>query len=134
MRELIDHKINRVNDSLKIQVMDEPGSGGACHRYEITGFDTEKNPSAVLPDGYAASFSRLIVMFQNGPLQEAEPNGVTHEALLTILIDRLKGFQSGPFSTKENSVALTHLETALLWLQKRTRDRLARGVEGTTQK
>lgn len=30
--------------------------------------------------------------------------------------------------------ALTHLEDAMHWLQHRTRERVARGVEGTNQK
>jgi hypothetical protein len=37
----------------------------------------------------------------------------------------------GTYACKENACALTHLEEALMWLQKRTRDRMARGVEGT---
>jgi hypothetical protein len=54
--------------------------------------------------------------------------------LLAIVIDRLRGFQSGDFKCRENTVALTHIETALMWLQKRTRDRSARGVEGSYTK
>lgn len=37
----------------------------------------------------------------------------------------------GKYACRENALALTALEEALMWLQKRTRDRLARGVEGT---
>jgi hypothetical protein len=133
MRELTDHKVNGLNEALTIKVLDEPGQGGACHRYDITGFDTDKNPSAADPQGFKSSFGRCIILFQNGPVQEAGVNGVSQEALLAILIDRLKLFQAGPFSTKENSVALTYLETALLWLHKRTRDRMQRGVEGMNQ-
>lgn len=73
------------------------------------------------------------VAFQNGPIKEEGYNGLTQEALFAIIIDRLEGFQSGKFSCRENAVALTHTETALLWLTKRTLDRLARSVEGTTQ-
>lgn len=61
----------------------------------------------------------------------ATPDGLTNEALLAVVIDRLQEFQKGRLSCWENSIALTHLETALLWLQKRTRDRVAREVEGT---
>lgn len=72
--------------------------------------------------------------FQNGPIMEAGFNGVTHEVLLAIVIDRLRSFQAGPYSCKENSVALTHIETGLLWLQSRTLERMRRGVEGTHAK
>jgi hypothetical protein len=56
---------------------------------------------------------------------------VTDEALLAIQIDRLRSFQSGKFACRENAIALTHLEEAMMWLNKRTENRLARGVEGT---
>lgn len=119
MRELTDHKVNGVNDGLIITVLDEPGQGGACHDYQVA--DLRGN-------------EMVLIQFQNGPLKEYGVNGVTHEALLAILADRLRSFQTGEFNCKENSVALTHIETAQLWLQKRTNDRLRRGVEGTYTK
>lgn len=75
------------------------------------------------------------LLFQNGPVKENGEgvNGITHEVLLAILIDRLQGFQSGPYKNRENAVAITKLEEALMWLHKRTLDREARGVEGTHQ-
>lgn len=135
MRELTDHKVNGLNEALKIEVTDEPGPGGACHRYEVTGFDTARNPSSVGAAGFKCSFSRMPVLFQNGPIAEVGAvNGISQEALLAIVIDRLRSFQAGPFACRENALALTKLEEALMWLQKRTRDRVARGVEGTSQK
>ena len=135
MRKLTDHKLNGLNEALEITVRDEPGPGGACHRYDITGFDTDNNPSATAPDGYKASFSRAVIVFQHGPIQEVGGvNGISQEALLAIVIDRLRSFQAGPYSCRENAIALTKCEEAMLWMQKRTRDRLARGVEGTSAK
>ena len=64
------------------------------------------------------------------PGNEEGPNGVTHEALLEVVLDRLRAFQKGKCSCRENAIAITHLETALLFLQQRTRDRMRRGVEG----
>lgn len=123
MREIQDHKVNPANDKLQIVVVDEPGAGGANHEYRI-----------VLPPDSKSSVDSFDISFQNGPINEVGVNGVTQEALLAIVVDRLKSFQAGPYSCKENSVALTHTETALLWLQKRTLDRMRRGVEGTMQK
>lgn len=74
------------------------------------------------------------ILFQNGPIAENGVNGVTQEVLLAIIIDRLESFQKGPFACRDNAVALTHLETAKLWLFKRTLDRMQRGVEGTHAK
>lgn len=119
MRELTDHKINGLNEALKISVLDEPGEGGACHKYLI-------HTEGMRPN--------CAIEFQNGPIQVAGVNGVSQEALLAILIDRLRSFQKGAYSCRENAIALTHCEDALMWLQKRTRDREARGVEGTHQK
>lgn len=134
MRKLHDHLVNPANDKLDIAVTDEPGAGGACHRYEITGFDTATNPSKENAEGYSHSYSRLVLLFQNGPIAEAGVNGITHEALLAILVDRLMLFQSGPYACRENALALTHLQDAQHWLNHRTRARVARGVEGTHER
>jgi len=56
---------------------------------------------------------------------------VTHEVLLAIVEDRLKGFQSGPYACRENAVALLAVQTAMAFLKARTESRIARGVEGT---
>jgi hypothetical protein len=73
----------------------------------------------------------LEIQFQEGNPAEVGTNGVTHEALLAILIDRLKGFQGGKYACRENAIALTKLQEALMWLKSRTEARVARGVEGT---
>lgn len=78
------------------------------------------------------------IEWQNGPLgrgaERQEPNGAFVEGLLAAVIGRMQFYQSasnGKFACRENAIALTHLETALLWLNKRTADREARDVEGT---
>jgi hypothetical protein len=127
MRKLTDHKLNGLNEDLHIAVCDEPGQGGACHVYSIA---IGNNPGT--DEGGVNEKCRIE--FQNGPIKEAGVNGISQEALLAVLIDRLRSFQAGPFACRENAIALTHFEEGLMWLQKRTRDRLARGVEGTNQK
>ncbi len=121
MRTLTAHKVNGLNEDLDINVLDEPGQGGACHEYSVTAAGSLK-------------IQYCFIKFQNGPIKEFGVNGISQEALLAILIDRLQGFQSGEYKTRENAIALTHLEEAVMWLHKRTRDRLARGVEGTNVK
>ena len=66
--------------------------------------------------------------------QEFGVNGISGEALLAIVEDRLIGFQSGGYACRENAVALTKVQEAIMWLQKRTLDRMRRGVEGTSVK
>lgn len=118
MREINDHKVNPVNDLLDVTTADEPGAGGANHEYEI---------------GFKGALM-CKVDFQNGPIAEAGVNGVTQEALLAIVADRLRSFQAGPFACRENALALTKVEEAMHWLQQRTLARMRRGVEGTNQK
>jgi hypothetical protein len=119
MRILDDHKVNPANDTLAVMVMDEPGEGGACHHYSISHVD---NPAVAMD-----------IHFQNGPISVDGNgvNGITHEALLAILADRLRSFQKGQYSCKANACALTHIEEAQHWLQQRTLERMRRGVEGT---
>ena len=129
MRKLTDHIVSGDQAvQLEIAVTDEPGAGGANHRYEISGLNTTANPSRFDP---YEGVDKKIVLFQNGPIKEAGVNGVTQEALLAIVIDRLRSFQEGQFRCRENAIALTHCEEALMWLQRRTMARIKRGVEGT---
>lgn len=131
MRELHEHKVNPANDTLKITVLDSPGIGGANHLYMIEGFDSASNPSDPFVERYGGPAKHSTVLFQNGPIGHVGVNGVTHEALLAILIDRMRSFQAGQFACRENAIALTKLEEAQHWLHQRTRARMARGVEGT---
>ena len=71
------------------------------------------------------------IHFQEGPIKECGVNGVCNEDLINMVIDRLEHFQDSEFRCRENAVAITKLEEALLWLRKRTMGREQRGVEGT---
>ena len=134
MREITDHIIEGYlpQNQLRIEVTDEAGAGGANHRYEIKGMYLQNNPSFSEND-YNMDSDESLILFQNGPIQEVGVNGITQEALLAIVIDRLRSFQAGPFPSDFNQSALLHCDAALSLLQERTRQRLARGVEGKTQ-
>lgn len=139
-REVQDHRVEGKGggaDDTRIVVLDEPGQGGACHRYAVITESAGYNPDGNGRDGMehlqvdGKWFDVLMrVDFQNGPIQEVGINGVQQEHLQAIVIDRLRSFQAGPFAGRENGVALTHQETALMWLQRRTVDRIRRNVEG----
>jgi hypothetical protein len=101
--------------------------GGACHEYQVV-ISTELKPGSPLPEPVAE------IAFQRGPVNECGINGCHNEDLISIVVDRLQAFQAGKFSCRENALALTKLEEALHWLNHRTKDRAARGVEGTSQK
>lgn len=61
-------------------------------------------------------------------------HGVLDTDLIEIVRDRLTAFQAGPYACRENACALTHIEEALLWMNKRVEDRITRGVLGTYEK
>lgn len=90
------------------------------------------------PAGGATRATGILIDWQDGPLgrgaERKEPNGAFVEGVLQAAIGRLQFYQKtagGKFACRENAIALTHLETALLWLEKRTADREEREVEGT---
>lgn len=129
-RQLHSHAVNPANEELSITVVDEPGSGGASHLYMIEGFNTATNRSDPFVERHGAPAEHATILFQNGAIKEHGVNGITHEALLAILIDRLESFQAGQFACPENAEALRYLGSAQETLLARTRARMARGVEG----
>lgn len=81
----------------------------------------------------------IIQFIHKEPVKEGSTDmktikdGITNEQLLEILEDRLT-FLNEKFSSRENSIAITKIQEARMWLEKRTADRKKRGVEGTHQK
>lgn len=76
----------------------------------------------------------ITLRFQNGPRNEPESErGILDTDLLEIVRDRLISFQAGPYATRENALALTHLEEALLWMNKCVSERAASGTLGTNK-
>lgn len=113
-RTLTSHKVNGLNEALVIEVLDEPGQGGACHEYMIS-----------LQKGAEVSkVAGCSISFQNGPILEVGYNGISQEALLAVVEDRLQSFQVGQYACRENAIALMKIQEAMMWLQKRTRDRM----------
>lgn len=105
----------------EVHRMGEPGPGGAYHDYSIVSAETQEILAAL--------------EFQRGPRKDPDArHGALDADLLEIVRDRLKAFQSGPYATRENACALTHIEEALMWLNKRVEDRIERNVLGTMEK
>ena len=93
-------------------------------------YDSDGNPAGGSVVGVG-----LNIDWQNGPLgrdeERQEPNGAFVETVIAAVVARIEYYQASKFRCRENAIALTHLETALLWLNKRTMDREDRKVEGT---
>lgn len=139
VRELTSHKVNGLNEAICIGVMDEPGPGGANHVYDLAPLIDVDVPREDAEQGVTrrripVEESHVVLRFQNGPIGEAGVNGISQEALLAIVEDRLVGFQSGQYATADNAEALDHVRKAMECLHRRTKERMARGVEGTLQK
>ena len=106
-----------------------------CHRYEMDLFlGTGEGWQDKRP-------YRHLAFYEMRP-DGTKTDGVTNEEVLRVLIHRLKylndGFIAengvpvgGQLKCRENSLAITKLEEALMWLEKRTADRIARKAEGT---
>ena len=95
--------------------------------FQADGFEWGKTPT-VEEDEEADDCGRII--FQHGPRLEFGDNGTTIEIVIQALIERLDGFQRGPFPSDSNAYAINHLQLAKLSLEERTQDRQLRGVEG----
>ena len=125
-------KFENLND---VFALDEPGPGGAHHLYEVVKLNTgriceEDGTFRTRPENML-----LTVQMQEGPRKDPDAiHGVLDTDLLEIVRDRLTAFQAGPYACRENACALTHIEEALLWMNKRVEDRAERGVLGTTEK
>lgn len=93
------------------------------HTYEL-----ERNE--VKLDGYPVERLQFInkVKQEDGSLVLVA-DGTTNEEVLRVLIDRMNYLQKR-VPCRENAIVITKLEESLMWLEKRTADRKARGVEG----
>lgn len=70
-----------------------------------------------------------ISFFEKNSDGSVKNHGTTLEEILRVSIERLQDL-NGRFPCRENSVAITKMQEALMWLNERTRERKARGVEG----
>jgi len=93
------------------------------HLYELENFEAKDQPGQVI------QFIEKMPVAIGSPALRTVKDGTTNEELLRVLIDRMNSMQA-KFPCRENAIATTHFETGLLWLEKRTADRTARGVEG----
>lgn len=128
MREIDTHHDGHgLNESIRIET-DLPDASGAAHRYTLS-MDSTNIENATGREVIG------VIQFQQGPRNvEGSTPGATEAALLAVLIDRLRGFQAGPYACRENAIQLTHLEECLHWTKARADERARRGVLGRNAK
>ncbi len=91
------------------------------HRYELKNFESDILPQEI-------QFIEKIPKGDSGELETIN-DGTTNEDVLEMLINRMEYLQK-KFPCKENACCITHLQEGLMWLEKRTNDRIKRNVEG----
>ena len=61
---------------------------------------------------------------------ESMAAGTTNEEVLEVVLDRIRG-QNRKVPCRENALAITRIEEALMWLARRSEKRFQQGVNGT---
>lgn len=113
----LHHDGHGLNESIDLRA-DDADESGASHSYR----------------GRIGETVVLDVQFQRGPRNvPGSIAGATEAALLAILIDRIEGFESGPFRCYENVEMLRHLRGALRCTSERAHERARRGVLGRNE-
>jgi hypothetical protein len=102
------------------------------HRYELENFENKGSEGQIIQFIEKEEQKSNVLGIPTTKLVTVN-DGTTNEEVLEVLINRLQ-LLSAKLPSRETSIAITKLEEALMWLNKRTADRLKRGVEGTHQK
>jgi hypothetical protein len=91
------------------------------HKYRLDGFE-----GCVIQE---LQFIEKVPVNKESTELKTVYDGTTNEEVLRMLINRMQYLQSA-FPCRENAIVITKLEESLMWLEKRTADRVARKVEG----
>jgi hypothetical protein len=114
-------------DTLREQFPEKFNASGAM---DYQWFESEIRPNAfiyVRHDKNSLSFT-----IQNGPIKEAGKNGCQVVDVIAVakhIVEQL----NAKFPSRENAMTITKLDEAIMWQDKRTKDREARGVEGLSK-
>lgn len=92
--------------------------------YQVTDNGIEDGPSTV------------IELCRGNKEDSAAPRqtGMFTETLLQVCLQYLQSVNVGEMANRDTSIAITHIEDALLRINKRAEDRKLRGVQATYQK
>lgn len=93
------------------------------HRYELSNFEDNSKGQQV----------QFIHKEQNNGSLQTLVDGTTNEEVIEMLINRMEFLQE-KMPCRENERAIVKLIECLMWLNRRTSNRIARGVEGTHKK
>jgi hypothetical protein len=84
-------------------------------------------------DGLKDGEGQFIFLCRGNKTDPSAPRqeGVFTETLLQVCKEYLEGVNKGDLASRETSMAITKIDEALMWIQKRADDRKRRDVQGT---
>lgn len=97
------------------------------HKYELENFENKE------ATGQTVQFIEKISNPETPTELITVNDGTTNEEVLAVILDRLN-ILNEKFPCRENALAITNIEQGLMWLNRRTANRVARGVKGTHKK
>ena len=117
----ITNRIQSDGNMNRVYYYTEKGPGGAYHEYMIVNGRTDD----LLAD----------ILFQKGPRNEVgSVQGILDVDLLEIVRHRFKKFVNGDMADANTESALNAVELALMYLERRYKDRKERGVLGKMER
>lgn len=116
MRSISDHKVDGCN--ARICILADYADDRGCSIYTVS-----------VPGQHGESEFRHVLTFQKGAVADVGIVGLTNEVLLAVVLDRLRVFQRGQFSCRQNALVITKLEEALHWLMDRSREIAEKCIE-----
>jgi len=99
-REIKTHHVDELNQAISIKVGTACGRGGAPLAYRVEVENVEGDSYEIVNSVY--------LKFHEGPVDEGF-NGITSEALLAVLIDRLMCLKAGPYPDEFYTTAIKYL-------------------------
>lgn len=93
------------------------------HRYVLANFERPQQ------EGQVIQFIEKVPSGGDPAKLETVSDGTSSEEVLDMLLDRME-FLYQKLPSYETRMAIANVMQARAWLEKRTQDRLARGVEG----
>lgn len=151
MRTIITHRFEALDAEGKNPIDFKPG---VANDYIIVEAGDELTDKQIKGEGKShASYNFFVksvrggewskslnVRFHQGPLLEENPDGsvrqlpvqgVTNEAVLAMVLDRLEVFQKGKFACNQNQFAIERIKEAIDALKAREAERFKAGIVGT---
>lgn len=114
-------------EKYKVEVLEEQSDEyGGAHKYAAFACRGFVDGKTEYSNGYE------VISFVK-KTEEGVAEGLTNEQLLAIMIDRTKKLNNR-FPSREGALAITKMEEALMWTERRVQNRINRGVMGELKK